>query len=159
MSETFDPKTHRAVQTKEGLAFVPREQRGTPFAEYFKNAERLPGTEDKLVYVTEKGPVWDSPDPVEWNSDHDKMAERAADEIKAAIDKSRHARYRLTLDKKRDQLSNYTTLPIKQVEAKIIATFTEKNGQDIKAYQDKIRAERGLDRSSPEHDHGPEMTG
>ena len=70
-----DPKTHRMIQTRDGVAEVPRTQEGVPLKEYFQNTELPADLERAVVYVTPKGPALAKPDPVPWTEAHDRTAE------------------------------------------------------------------------------------
>lgn len=81
-----DPEQYRMIQTRDGVARVPRAQEGVPIREYFQNTELPEDIERTVVFASAAGPVLAAPDPIPWSEQHDSEAQDYADRLKAQID-------------------------------------------------------------------------
>ena len=160
VNEKIDPKTHRMIHTRDGVATVPRAQQGVPVKEYFRNAELPNDLETAVVYVTENGPVLARPDPVEWNQEHSEQAKDYAWRIKAQIDEVGY--YKRSLHFYAARLAEETGHPKDEMKAVIADAFVRENGKDPFTYLQEVRQAKGLPvrdkpvaENSLEQDHQP----
>lgn len=154
-----DPKDTRLIQTREGVAHIPRSQQGTPLKDYFQNTELPDNLEQAQVFQSANGPVVTAPDPVPWQEVHDKEAQGYADKIKAQIDEKGY--YSKTLAGYADRLADQTGYPKDEMKAMIVAKFDETYNQRPFDYLQQVREEQGLPTrerdNTPSRDHDPEM--
>ncbi len=151
-----NPDTHRNLQTREGVVAIPREQKGVPLREYFKNAELPNDLERAVVYATPSGPVVARPDPVPWNEQHNEKAQNYADQIKSLIDEKGY--YSRTLDIYAKRLADDTGHDRDEMRAVIVKSFEQGYGRDPFTYLQDRRQEAGLPvRDAPSQDYGPEQ--
>ena len=146
-----NPETHRLLHTREGVVSIPREQKGVPLNEYFKNADLPSDLERAVVYVTKKGPVVAKPDPVPWNETHVEKVREYAARIRSIIkDKGYYSR---TLNMYASRLADQTGQPRDQMKAVIVKAFEDQHGKDPFTYLQDQRQEKGLparERGGPE---------
>lgn len=137
-----DPKTYRMIQTRDGVARVPRTQEGVPIREYFKNTE-LPEDLDRAeVFVSGTGPVLAAPDPVPWTAQHDQQAQDYAAKLKAQIDDQGY--YKRSLETFAGRLADETGYPKAEMRAMIVAKFDGSYQKDPFDYLQEVRAAKGL---------------
>lgn len=154
-----DPKKTRMVQTRDGVARIPRAQQGVPLQDYFQNSEMPKDLERAQVFVSASGPVLANPDPVPWTENHEKQAEGYADKLKTQIDEKGY--YSRSLTNFSERLSDETGYPKDEMKAMIVSKFDAANQQDPFDYLQQVRAEQGLPTREREteqsRDHDPEM--
>jgi hypothetical protein len=137
-----DPTTHRLVRTRDGVARIPRAERGVPIAEYFQNVE-LPNDISRMaVFNTPNGPALATPDPMPWTQEHTKQVNDYADRLKAQIDERGY--YARSLENFAERLSGSTGYAQEEMKAAIVARFEEVNGADPYAYLNERRQAQGL---------------
>lgn len=149
-----DPTTHRLIQTRDGVAAVPREQKGVPLTEYFRNADLPEDLNRSVVFATTDGPVLARPDPVAWNQEHAIKADEFAQRLKAQIDEKGY--YARTLGLYAGRLADETGQQLEQMKAVIVDSFQRENGKDPFTYLKDLRQEQGLPtgkEQDPVHDH------
>lgn len=154
-----NPKETRLVQTRDGVARIPRTQQGVPVRDYFQNTE-LPKELDRAqVFVSPSGPVLANPDPVPWTQVHDQEAQDFADKLKEQIDDKGY--YSKSLDRYAERLSETTGYPQDEMKAMIVSKFDAANGQEPYDYLQDTRLEKGLPvrerEVSQEQNQEPEM--
>lgn len=154
--QTESPTTHRTIQTKSGIVTIPREQKGVPLKEYFRNAE-LPADVDRaVVYATANGPVLSRPDPVPWNEAHAEKARYFAGQIKSLIDEKGY--YSKSLSMYAGRLADETGYARDEMKAVIVKSFTQEHGKDPFIYLQDQRQAQGLPVSDPQGpDYSPEQ--
>lgn len=151
-----DPKDTRFLQTRDGVAQVPRAQQGVPLKEFFRNAELPENLDTAVVYATEKGPVLASPDPIEFGPQHQDQAQGFAEKLRTQIDERGY--YSGSLKRYAGQLADETGQKREEMKALISAKFEQAYGQDPYGYLQDSRERRGLpvrDRE-PGLDQGPD---
>ena len=158
--ENYDPTTHRMIQTRSGVVAVPREQKGVPFTEYFRNTD-LPADLDRtLVYATPEGPVLARPDPVGWTPAHGEKAAEYAARIKEQVDDKGY--YKKTLGMYADRLADETGHPSEEMKAVIVEAFQREHGKDPFTYLQDRRRDQGLplrEAEQPERTWTPDPEG
>lgn len=154
-----DPKTHRTLLTKSGVATIPRDQQGVKFEDYFANAKLPDDPRHKVVYATEAGPILGDPEPVPWSEEHDRRQTEAVAKVKQAIETD--GRYAPTLRAQAGGLARETGLPQTEVTNRIIGEFTSTYGKDphtvledqrISQGLPTRRAQQGFEQSGPSHE-------
>lgn len=151
-----DPKTHRNIQTREGVVAIPREEKGVPLKAYFKNADLPEDLDRAMVYTTPGGPVLARPDPVAWGEEHNEKARHYADQIKAMIDEKGY--YSRTLSMYARRLADETGHDRDEMKAVIVKAFEQDYGRDPFSYLQDRRQEAGLPvRDAPSQDFEPEQ--
>ncbi|MEP1932166.1 MAG: hypothetical protein ABJO52_20890 [Nisaea sp.] len=154
-----DPKETRLVQTRDGVARIPREQQGVPIREFFRNSELPNDLERAQVFQSETGPVLANPDPVPWTEIQDKEAQTYAENIKSQIDEKGY--YSKSLSHYADRLSDATGYSKDEMKAMIVSKFDATYEQDPFDYLQGVRAEKGLPvrerTAQPEQNQEPEM--
>lgn len=154
-SETYDPKTERLFQTKQGVTAVPRAQEGVPFKEYFANTEMPKDLERARVYATDKGPVLAKPDPEAWCETHQARADQFAEKLRAQIEEKGY--YAKSLRLYSEQLAEQTGSEPSEMKAVIAKSFEAQTGKEPYAYLQDHRAAQGLPtRDRAEQSYGPE---
>lgn len=137
-----DPKETRMVQTRNGVAQVPRAQTGIPIRDYLQNAELPKNLERAVIFETASGPVALEADPIPWTHKHDEKVGYYAETLKEQIeDKGFYAK---SLDRFANRLSSETGYPTEEMKATISSKFTELYGNDPFQHLQNVRAERGL---------------
>ena len=76
----------RMIQTKDGVARIPREQQGVPIREFFQNVEMPADLDRAVVYATASGPVLGKPDPQPWNEQHEQKVTDYAQRVMGQIE-------------------------------------------------------------------------
>ena len=154
--QTINPETHRSIQTRNGVVSIPREQKGVPLTEYFRNAALPHDLEDAVVYATQEGPVLARPDPVPWNETHTERAAQYAEQIKDLIDEKGY--YARSLNAFAGRLSDDTGISRDEMKAVIAQTFERAYGQDPFTYLQERRMQAGLPvRDQAERHYGPDQ--
>jgi len=115
------PKDFRMIQTRDGVARVPRSQEGVALRDYFQNTELPKELERAQVFVSASGPVLAQPDPIPWSEQHDKAAIDYAHRIKAQIDEKGY--YKRTLYTFASKLADETGYPRDEMQAVIVSKF------------------------------------
>lgn len=146
-----DPKEIRMIQTRDGVARVPRSQVGVSLRDYFQNTELPENLERAQVFVTEQGPVAAPPDPVAWTEEHTKKVQQYAHQVKEYVDDK--GKYGWKLTSCANALSRETGYRQAEMKAHIVAAFTDEFGQDPYQYLREQRIAKGL----PVRDRQPEM--
>lgn len=154
-----NPKETRLVQTRDGVARIPRSQQGVPIRDYFQNTELPRDLERAQVFASPNGPVLANPDPVEWTEAHDKDVQNYADKLKQQIDDKGY--YKRSLANFADRLSDTTGYPKDEMQAMIVSSFETTHGHNPFDYLQQARAEKGLPIREREAEQGqtqePEM--
>lgn len=145
------PEDFRMIQTRDGVARVPRTQEGVPLREYFQNTELPEDLGRTMVYASAGGPVLAALDPVPWSEQHDREAQEYADRLKALIDEKGY--YKRSLESFAGRLSEETGYPKAEMQAVIVSKFDRTYQQDPFEYLQKVRAEQGL----PVNEQKPDM--
>ena len=145
------PEDFRMIQTRDGVARVPRAQEGVPLREYFQNTELPEDLDRTMVYASAGGPVLAAPDPVPWSAQHDREAQEYADRLKTQIDEKGY--YKRSLESFPGRLSDETGYPKTEMQAVIVSKFDGTYQQDPFDYLQKVRAEQGL----PVNEQKPDM--
>lgn len=140
--QQHDPKTHRMIQTREGVVAVPREQQGVPLTEYFRNADFPADLDRAVVFATAGGPVLSKPDPVAWSQEHAQKADHYATNIKSLIDEKGY--YSRTLGVYAGRLAEETGHSRDEMKAVIVDAFQREHGKDPFNYLKDRRQEQGL---------------
>ena len=157
MSDTeTSPETHRMLHTRDGVIAIPREQKGVPVTEYFRNADLPDDVARTVVYTTPKGPVLGRPDPVPWNERHSEKAREYAGQLKTLIEDKGY--YSKTMNIYAGRLAEQTGRSREEVKAVIVQAFERENGKDPFTYLQDLRQERGLPVREPQRrpSHDPE---
>lgn len=153
-----DPKTTRLLQTRDGVARIPRTQEGIPLKDYFQNVELPDNLDRAVVYVTRHGPVLAKPDPVAWNEEHDKAAEEYAEKLKSQIDERGY--YAKTLNIYAGRLADSTGYSSEEMKALIVSKFETAFEKQPFEYLQESREAKGLPTrtaQSSEIEHDPEV--
>jgi hypothetical protein len=154
-----DPKETRLVQTRDGVARIPRSQRGVPIRDFFQNTELPNELERAHVFQSPAGPVVATPDPVPWQDIHDREATEYAEKLKTQIDDKGY--YSKSLTHYAERLSEETGYPKDEMKAMIVSKFDEAYQQEPFEYLQQVRADQGLPvrerDNSPQYDHDPEI--
>ncbi|MGB0659560.1 MAG: hypothetical protein ACPGNV_05210 [Mangrovicoccus sp.] len=137
-----DPNKVRLLHAREGIARIPRDQKGVPFKEYFHNTELPRDLEKAVVYATEHGPVLGTADPVPFGPEHDKKAQAFAEKLKTQIDD--HGFYSGSLKRFAHSLSVETGRARDEMKALIASKFETSYGKEPYAYLQEERARKGL---------------
>lgn len=137
-----DPKETRLIQTRDGIARVPRTQMGVPLREYLRNTDLPENLERAVIFATPGGPVAVEPDPAPWTEAHDAKVRDYAASIKEQIDEKGY--YAKSLDHFAGRLARETGYPRPEMKALIVSTFDAAEGKDPFAYLQDRRAEQGL---------------
>lgn len=137
-----DPKDTRMIQTRDGVARVPRSQVGVPIREYFQNTELPKDLDRAQVFVSASGPVLATPDPVPWSEMHEQKAQGYADALKEQIDEKGY--YKRTLATFAGRLSEETGYPRQEMQAVIVSKFNATYEKDPFAYLQSVREAQGL---------------
>ncbi|WP_238365452.1 hypothetical protein [Mesobacterium pallidum] len=137
----IDPNTHRHIQTRDGVASIPRSQQGVMLKDYFRNTELPQDLDRAMVYVTEKGPVIATPDPESWSEKHDQMARDYADKLKLQIDDKGY--YSKTLNLFAERLSEATGHSRDEMKAVIAKSFETRHSTDPYTYLSEQRLAQG----------------
>jgi hypothetical protein len=116
-----DPKEFRMIQTRDGVARIPRSQEGVALRDYFQNTELPKDIDRAKVFVSGTGPVLAAPDPVPWSAEHDKEAQDYADRLKAQIDEKGY--YKRSLEAFAGRLADITGYPREEMQAVIVSKF------------------------------------
>lgn len=146
-----DPKEFRMIQTRDGVARVPRAQEGVSLRDYFQNTELPDDLERAVVFASAGGPVLATPDPVPWSEQQDRAAQDYADRLKTQIDEKGY--YKRSLESFAGRLSETTGYPKEEMQAMIVSKFDGAYQQDPFDYLQQVRAEKGL----PVRSQQPEM--
>lgn len=147
-----DPKDVRMIQTRDGVARVPRNQVGVSIRDYFQNTEMPKDLDRAQVFVSAAGPVLAPPDPVPWSQDHDAAAQAYAEKLKEQIDEKGY--YKRSLETYAGRLADETGYPRDEMQAVIVAKFDAAFQKDPFAYLQDVRAAQGL----PVRGNDPAMT-
>lgn len=137
-----DPTETRLIQTRDGVAKVPRTQEGIPIREYLQNTQLPDDMERSVIYLTETGPVAATPDFVPWSEVHEKQVETYAEKLKEQIDDKGY--YKNTLDRYAKNLTNNTGYPHDEMRTLIVSTFETKFSQEPQTYLEDVREQKGL---------------
>jgi hypothetical protein len=137
----IDPTTQRHIQTRDGVASIPRNQTGVSFKEYFRNTELPENLERTVIHETEKGPVLAAPDPETWSQKHDDMARDYADRLKTQIEEKGY--YSKSLSAFAGRLADATGHPREEMKAVIAKSFEANHGKDPYTYLSDQRAAQG----------------
>ncbi|MGJ8628273.1 MAG: hypothetical protein ACSHXB_15035 [Sulfitobacter sp.] len=137
-----DPKTHRMIQTRNGVERVPRTQEGVAIRDYFQNTDLPKDLERAQVFISGTGPVLALPDPVAWSAEHDKVAQGYADKLKTQIDEKGY--YKRSLETFAGRLADETGYPRDEMQAMIVSKFDGTYQQDPFDYLQGVRAAKGL---------------
>lgn len=153
-----DPNKVRLMHTRDGIARIPREQKGVPFKEYFRNTELPKDLEKAVIYATEHGPVLGRADPVPFGPEHDQKAQAFAEKLKAQIDD--HGFYSGSLKRFAHSLSDETGRARDEMKALIATKFETNYGKEPYAYLQDERARKGLPVSERSQSQGlsPDMS-
>ena len=146
------PEEFRMIQTRGGVARVPRTQEGVPIREYFQNTELPDDLERTVVYASAGGPVLATPDPIPWSERHDREAQDYAERLKTQIDERGY--YKRSLESFAGRLSDETGYPKDEMKAVIVSKFDGTYQQDPFDYLHQTRTQQGL----PVRDQNPEMS-
>lgn len=153
-----DPTTHRLVRTRDGVARIPRAERGVPIAEYFQNVELPSDLSRMAVFNTPSGPALATPDPMPWTQEHTKQVNDYADRLKAQIDERGY--YARSLENFAERLSTATAYAQSEIQLMIIERFKEVHGKEPRSYLQERRQAQGLpvrDQASRTPDHAYEQ--
>ncbi len=137
-----DPKHTRMIQTRDGIARIPRNEEGVSIRDYFQNTE-LPENLDRAhVFSSASGPVLGAPDPTPWTEKQDKKVIEYADKLKAQIDEKGY--YAKSLDVFAGRLSSDTGYAKDEMKAQIVARFEADHHKDPFDYLQSVREAQGL---------------
>ena len=136
------PETHRMLHTRDGVVGIPRDQKGTPVADYFANADLPDDMARAVVYDTPKGPVVGKADPVPWNEQHTAKAREYAGQIKEQIEEKGY--YAKTMNVFAGRLAEQTGRSPDEVKAVIVQAFEHEHGKDPFTYLQDQRQNKGL---------------
>ncbi|MGJ8629398.1 MAG: hypothetical protein ACSHXB_20795 [Sulfitobacter sp.] len=140
------------IQTRDGVARVPRSQKGVALRDYFANTEMPKDLNQAQVFTSELGPVVAAPDPVDWSEQNDKLVAHYSGRLKAQMDEKGY--YKHTLNAFAGRVSQQTGYPRDEMKALIVSNFTSENGKDVFAYNREARIALDL----PVGDIGPQRS-
>lgn len=137
-----DPKQTRMIQTRNGIARIPRNEEGISMREYFQNTELPENLERARVFSSASGPILAAPDPVAWTEMQDKQVHEYSNKLKAQIDEKGY--YAKSLDVFAGKLSADTGYTKEEMKAQIVARFEADHDRDPFDYLQSVREAQGL---------------